>query len=318
MEGTAKSRPREAESPVCRAAVASALALLFVVLSMSSSFTCEQCSGTVAIIGAEAHSGGLEKQRISKEKQEGAEAELGGAFDLLDPEIDAGSAGEEISLGHGGPENHEDDAENKSHMDDDQERTASRRARKEKEAALISTMKELLEENSEYRKMEAQREREKLLSRYKAEEGGLDAEGSPIYNKETKKFLKVQKRKGLVEGGAITSGTLAAAGLTGLLLANRKGDFLEGDARQSRSKTNLALTASSIVGALGLALSLLQRRRYKEKLTQLERRLLRMEKEAQAGHMPENEAFFGLDEETPEQKRKRLKKLRASDTRDRR
>ncbi|EPT28105.1 putative transmembrane protein [Toxoplasma gondii TgCatPRC2] len=190
------------------------------------------------------------------------------------------------------------------------QKTTRSKMRKEQQTKLLETMNELLSENREYRKMKADRERKKLLQQYQSEDDDLDPEESPAFIKDLQKFKNLQKKKSFAGAASIVSMALASAGMLVYWMANKKGEFLEREDRKVHKRNNMGLIASSLAGAIGVGLTQLQRRRYKKKLQRLQQKLVRMEKEAYAGHMPEDTPFLGADEESPEDKRKREKAKR--------
>ncbi|KEP61503.1 UNVERIFIED_CONTAM: hypothetical protein HHA_291910 [Hammondia hammondi] len=202
-----------------------------------------------------------------------------------------------------------DDDDGKDEEEKAQETTKSK-VRQEQQTKLLETMNELLSENREYRKMKADREREKLLQQYRSEDDDLDPEESPAFIKHLQKFKNLQKKKSFAGAASIVSMALASAGMLVYWMANKKGEFLEREDRKVHKRNNMGLIASSLAGAIGVGLTQLQRHRYKKKLQRLQQKLVRMEKEAYAGHMPEDTPFLGADEESPEDKRKREKAKR--------
>ncbi|CBZ51261.1 conserved hypothetical protein [Neospora caninum Liverpool] len=200
-----------------------------------------------------------------------------------------------------------DSKQNASGKEKPAPKAVGRKVRAEQQAKLLATMKELLQDNRDYRKMQADREREKLLKQYTSEDDDLDPEESPIFVKELERFKKLQTKKSVAGAASIVSMALASAGMLVYWMANKKGEFLEREDRKSHQRSNAGLIASSVAGAIGLGLSQWQRRRYKKQINKLQQRLVRMEKEAYAGHAPEDEPFLGVDEEAPEDKRKREK-----------
>lgn len=170
---------------------------------------------------------------------------------------------------------------------------------------VLSSMKSVLSENSEYRKLQDKLQRDEALANYKFEEGNVNVDESTLYTSELKRLNRLYERKKYSEVGAVTSSAIGGAGLLGLWALNRKGDFAEGNERIARKQGNVALISAGVLGSIGLAASLWSRWRTKKKIKALDHRLVRMEKEAYAGYRPGDQPVLGVDEETPEMKRHR-------------
>lgn len=103
---------------------------------------------------------------------------------------------------------------------------------------------------------------------------------------------------------------MAVASVAGFFALGQNTNLKTLDDHRAQKRSMLAVGAVGLLGALSFAAGLWQRRRMKKKMQKLERRLVRMEKEAVAGHTPEDVPLLGLDEETADMKRKRLREER--------
>ncbi|PHJ16329.1 transmembrane protein [Cystoisospora suis] len=175
---------------------------------------------------------------------------------------------------------------------------------------LLRDMKALLDESPEFRKVKEQKHRDALLEPYRAEDGDLSLETNALYNEEVTRFKQLQERRGSADSIMATGGAMAVASVASIFALGQNTNLKTLDDHRAQKRSMLAVGAVGLLGALSFAAGLWQRRRMKKKMQKLERRLVRMEKEAVAGHTPEDVPLLGVDEETPDMKRKRLREER--------